>query len=423
MDTRKLIYDTFLAPFEKRDYGNVGVEMEFPLVNKNRAPVDETVAKGMFDYFLARGFKVELEENGQPLFITNEDGDCLSFDNSYNNFEFAMNYSDNLLSIEKRFYKLLNAVQEYFKMYNHALVGLGSNPYKKFTEKSHVDFSTYNMVQEYLEKFGENSPYPDFPAYLSSAQTHLDVPIKDLPGAYTLFARLDFVRALLLSNSPDFNKTGFLCYRDYLWEQSAFSRCPNITGKVDGRFKTSEDLVSYILSKGLFNRKRDGKYEVFEPVPMKEYFKREDAKEEDIDCYLSFKNVEITRRGTLEIRSDCAQPFEDAFAPAALNLGILYNMEKVREILEKFFKENNLKESNTSLREKAVKNEEIADEDSVYELLVGVLECANEGLLKRGKGEEKLLAPLFDRAARLANPGMEAYFYNDREIVELRSEV
>lgn len=423
MDTRKLIYDTFLAPFEKSEYGNVGVEMEFPLVNLKKAPVDECVAKGMFDYFLERGFKVEIEENGQPLFITNEDGDCLSFDNSYNNFEFAMNYSDNLVSIAERFYKLLNLVQEYFKSHNHALVGMGSNPYKKYTKKSHVNFSTYNMVDEYLEKFGADSPYPDFPAFLSSAQTHLDVPLGDLPKAYTLFARLDFVRALLLSNSPDFDKTGFLCYRDYLWEQSAFSHCPNITGKVDGKFKTSEDLVSYILSKGIFNRKRNGKHEIFEPVPMREYFKREDAEIEDIECYLSFKNVEITRRGTLEIRSDCAQPFEDAFAPAALNLGILYNMEKVKEILDKFFKENNLKETNAILRERAVKGEEIADEDSVYEMLVSVLECANEGLLKRGNGEEKLLAPLFDRAARLANPGMEVYFYSDREIVELRSEM
>ena len=89
MDIRKIVYDTFLKPFENKRYGNVGVELEFPLINLDKAPVDEKVAKGIFDYFLKRGFRVEIEENNHPLFIVNDDGDCLSFDNSYNNFEFA----------------------------------------------------------------------------------------------------------------------------------------------------------------------------------------------------------------------------------------------------------------------------------------------------------------------------------------------
>lgn len=419
MDTRKLIYDTFLKPFEKREYGNVGVELEFPLVNLDKAPVDENVAKGMFDHFLKRGFKVELEEKGQPLFIINEDGDCLSFDNSYNNFEFALNYSDNLCNIAQRFYPLLEEVQAYFKSHGHSIVGIGCNPYKKYANKSHVDFSTYNMVDEYLSTFGGDCKYPDFPAFLSSAQTHLDIPLSDLPFAYTLFAKLDFVRGLILSNSPDFEREGYICYRDYLWEQSAFSLCPNITGKVDGEFKNADDLVEYIMSKGMFNRIRNGKYEVFKPVPIKEYFLLPDANEEDINCYLSFKNVEITRRGTLEIRSDCAQPFPDSFAPAAFSLGILHNAAKVRRLLDDFFREEGIDETNTLLREKTVKGEFIASRDSMNELVSKILECSEEGLLKRGKGEEKLLAPLYRRCMLLSCPGRVAYRYCDDDIVTM----
>ncbi|UKI36009.1 MAG: hypothetical protein L6V93_18635 [Clostridiales bacterium] len=37
-------------------------------------------------------------------------------------------------------------------------------------------------------------------------QTHLDVDLQTLPTAYTYFAKLDFVRAILFSNSPDFDK-------------------------------------------------------------------------------------------------------------------------------------------------------------------------------------------------------------------------
>lgn len=421
MDTRKLIYDTFLKPFEKRQYGNVGIELEFPLVNLSKASVDESVAKGMFDYFLKRGFKVEIEEKGQPLFITNEDGDCLSFDNSYNNFEFAMNYSDNLCNIADRFYKLLGEVQAYFKGHNHAIVGMGSNPYKKYAKKSHVDFSTYNMVDEYLAKFGTDTPYPDFPAFLSSAQTHIDIPLSDLPRQYTLFARMDFVRALLFSNSPDFEREGYICYRDFLWEQSAFSKCPNITGKVEGSFKTNEDIVDCFLKKGMFNRIRDGKYEIFEPVGIEEYFAREDAVCEDIGCYLSFKNVELTRRGTLEVRSDCAQPFPDAIAPAAFNLGIAFNMKKAEGIMDAFFAEEGIEESNAVLREKTIKGELVASRNALNELLANMLACAEEGLLKRGRGEEKFLAPLYGRCMRLSCPGRVAYRYDEDEIVRLYS--
>lgn len=421
MDTRKLIYDTFLKPFEKKQYGNVGVELEFPLVNLRKAPVDEAVSKGMFDYFLQRGFKVELEENGQPLFIANADGDCLSYDNSYNNFEFAMNYGDNLCHIAERFFPLLEEVQAYFKRYGHSLVGIGSNPYKKYAHKNHVNFSTYNMVDEYLNKFGVDSPYPDFPAFLSSAQTHIDVPIEDLPMQYTLFAKMDFARALLLSNSPDFDKEGYICYRDYLWEQSAFSKCPNITGKVEGVFESADDIVDYIMKKGMFNRIRDGKYEIFKPVGIEEYFARDDAREEDIECYLSFKNVEITRRGTLEIRSDCAQPFPDSFAPAAFNLGIAFNRAKAERIMEAFFMSEGIDESNTALRDKVIKGELIASRNALNELLADLINCAEEGLLKRGKGEEKLLLPLFRRCMLLSCPGRLAYRYDEDELVKLYS--
>ncbi len=417
IDAEKLVYDSFLKGFEKKRLGNIGAELEFPLVNLKKKPVDVSAARGVFSRFLKSGFKEEISEEGVVYFITNGDGDCLSFDNSYNNFEFALNYGDNLMKIKERFDVLLNEAQEYFLSCGHSLVGIGTNPYKKYTAQLHVDFSTYNMVDEYLHRFGKDSRYPDFPAYLSSAQTHLDVPLSLLPRAYTLFARLDFVRGMLLSNSPDFDGKGYICFRDYLWEQSAFSLCPNITGKAEGRFETSADLVKYIASKGMFNRIRNGKYEIFEPIPMREYFARDDAEERDIETYLSFKNVEITRRGTLEIRSDCEQPFGESFAPAAFNLGILYNIDKAEKCLDAFFADNKITASNAQLREAAVRGEYIAEKGVLYTLLNNMCGIAEEGLKKRGKGEEKLLLPLYDRAARLSCPGRDCLCRDEDEIV------
>ena len=83
--------------------------------------------------------------------------------------------------------------------------------------------------------------------------------------------------------------------------------------------------------------------------------------------------------------------------------------------------ENNIKETNTDLREKAVRDCLDVDEDAVYELLVNMLDCAKEGLLKRGKGEEGFLVPLYDRCARGSNPGKEALLYSEDEIIKLRT--
>ena len=162
-DVEKLIEKEFLEPFDGKDYGNVGVELEFPLINMDGGPVDENVAKGIFTHFLQDGFQVAIEENGEVFFIENGDGDCLSFDNSYNNFEFSMNYGGDLCAIEKRFTILRKKVQSYFTARNHTLAGRGSNPNRKNIKQAHVNFSIYNMVDEYLHIFGKDTPYPNDP--------------------------------------------------------------------------------------------------------------------------------------------------------------------------------------------------------------------------------------------------------------------
>lgn len=403
LNARKIIYDHFFAKFDGKKSKNIGVELEFPLVNSNGGDVDKKVARKLIDYFINKGFMPVLySDSGEPLFVENADGDTLSFDNSYNNFEFSLNYGENLCVIADRFYKLLSEVQDFLGKNGHYLVGVGTNPNKRNITSNRVDFSTYKMVADYLTKFPGEHKMSDFPAYLSSVQTHLDAELENLPKAYTTFAMLDFVRALLFSNSPDFNGKGYICYRDYLWEKSGFGLCPNITGKVDKRFETQTDLEDYFLEKGMFNRIRNGKYEVFSPVNIKEYFEYEKygANAEDIECYLSFKNVEITSRGTLEVRSDCAQEFENAFCPPAFNLGVMGGIDEVYDIITDFFEDNNITMSNSELRNIVISGDDvtkIADGEKLYMLLSDILTVVEEKLSLRGFGEEKYIEYLWDK--------------------------
>ncbi len=412
MDARKIIYNHFFKPFENKTIGNVGCELEFPLINTNGGNVELEICTALLKKLEGEGFEAEITENGIPLFMVNRDGDCLSFDNSFNNFEFSMNHGDNILEIKARFDKLFEKIQDYFKEYNYELIGSGTNINKNEITQNPVPFSTYKMVDEFLNKFKGKHKITDFPAYISSVQTHLDVGIDDVPFMYTLFAKLDFVRAVLFSNSPDFEGKGYACYRDYLWENSAFGKAQNITGKVEGDFETIDELVEYFATKDMFNRKRNGHYEVFKPVNICEYFEnpKYGATKEDIEQYLSFKNVELTRRGTLEIRSDCEQPLGEGFAPVAFNTGILVNADEAMELTEGFFEEQNINLSNTELRDMIISGKDFTkkiDEDFLSDFIYDLVEISAEGLRARGKGEEILLKPLYKRAVTLYPPAHE----------------
>lgn len=391
---REIVYDRFIKPFAGKKLGNVGVELEFPLINNDGGDVDTKFVASIMDFIEEKGFSCVLYGvNGEKLFMENQKGDCLSFDNSYNNFEFSMMYGDNLLDIKSRFDSYYEMVQNYLAQKNHSLADRGTNPNYANLSVNHTPFATYNMVQEYLHKFPGMHGYNDFPAFMSSVQTHLDIGVEEVPRAYTLFCKLDFVRGLLFGNSPDFEGKGWRIFRDYLWEKSGFGNSPETTGSVDRNFKTTDDIVDFYLEKGMFNRIRDGKYEVFQPVPIKEYFLREDAKKEDIEYYLSFRNVELTCRGTLEVRSDCTQKKGRFFMPPAFNLGILHNMEKAEKTLDAFFKNCNIDKTNSELRKlvNECREEEIAPKYILDELCGQMLEIAREGLISRGKGEETLL--------------------------------
>lgn len=405
MDYKDIIKNRFIQPLLNKKTGTIGTELEFPLINLNKEPVDKVKALSLLNYFLQKGFKTEdTDTQGNPAFITNNYGDCISFDNSYNNIEFSMNYGDNLCEIRDRFYGYFKDAQNFLKQYNYIITGMGTNPYKKYITQNHVSYPVYNMVDEYLHKFqNENTHnYPDFPAYLSSVQTHLDINTEDLPKTASLFAKIDFLRGLLFSNSPDFDFSKTLCYRDYLWSKSAFGICKTNTGAVDEEYKTLDDIAESFYKRHMFNNIRNGKYTCFYPVNIKEYFENNDKI--DIEQFLSFRHIEITCRGTLEIRSDCTQPLSDAFAPPAFNLGIAHNIDKAILKTKELLNDKNLKNSylRKSVSEGMGIKEFTAEQLSDYAL--DMIKISEEGLLTRGFGEEKMIQCLYKRAEKLECP-------------------
>ena len=402
MDYKEIIHNRFIKPLLNKKTGNIGIELEFPMLNLNKSPIEQNIAINLLHYFLENGFKTEETDTfGNPAFITNQFGDCISFDNSYNNIEFSMNYGHNLNEIKERFYGYFKLAQEFLKSYNYIITGMGTNPYKKHITQSHVNYPVYNMVDEYLHKFsGEGTHnYPDFPAYLSSVQTHLDINTEDLPKTATLFAKIDFLRGMLFSNSPDFELRKSICFRDYLWSNSAFGICKTNTGAVDEEYKSIDDIAKSFYKRHMFNIAENGEYTCFYPIPIDKYF--ESNNPDNIQYFLSFRHIEITCRGTLEIRSDCTQPLYDAFVPPAFNLGIANNIDKAIQRTNEFFKNKNI--SNSYMRNCISNGIQLQDftENQLKAYAVDMVKIADDGLSKRGLGEECIIKSLFNRAESL----------------------
>ena len=108
----------------------------------------------------------------------------------------------------------------------------------------------------------------------------------------------------------------------------------------------------------------------------------------------------------MEIRSDCTQPLYDAFVPPAFNLGIAHNLEKAIQRTNEFLKDTDF--TNSYLR-RCVSEGLGIKEFSTEELLSyagDMVQIAEEGLMKRGLGEETLIKNLYKRAETLQCPAM-----------------
>ena len=199
-----------------------------------------------------------------------------------------------------------------------------------------------------------------------------------------------------------------------MWAKSAFGICKTNTGAVDEEYRTLEDISESFYKRHMFNCIRDGKYQSFYPVKITEYFK--DNPPEDIEQFLSFRHIEITCRGTLEIRSDCTQPLYDAFAPPAFNLGIAHNIERAISITNELLKDSNL--TNSYLRRCVSEGCGISEisKEQLSEYALCMVHIAEEGLIKRGLGEEVLLKCLYKRAETLKCP--EMYTLKNKDTIE-----
>jgi gamma-glutamylcysteine synthetase len=110
--------------------------------------------------------------------------------------------------------------------------------------------------------------------------------------------------------------------------------------------------------------------------------------------------------GTLEIRPACQQPWGEQMAAAALALGLVEASTAIDAYVQGQLGDGYWETMRTYQRQ-AIQRGLAAPQPSPG-FLATLVEMAEEGLRRRGRGEEHLLAPIYQRLGRAENPAQRA---------------
>ncbi len=433
-EVKQLLFDRFIKPTINNQNNYIGVEIEMPIINLDKKPVNFEIVHNITEKFIEHFdfLPVGVDEDGNIYSAkSSQNSDILSYDCSYNNLELSFCKEDNLFEIQKRFDVYYRYLQEIFRLYNYTLTGMGVNPYRVYNKNEPIPNGRYRMLYHHLSSYPMygNLPmyfhsYPKFGMFSSASQVQLDANYNDLPRLINVFSELEPIKAVLFSNSV---LTGdheeYICCRDIFWENSTHGINPHNIGMYNQKFENVEEIVNYISTTSIYCVERDGKYINFSPILFSDYLKLEGIVGEyyengryrkilvqpgvyDIEYLRTFKFEDITYRGTIEFRSVCCQPISDSMVVAAFHLGIKNNLDRTEQILQndKVLLGNGY--TTTELRKLLIKTEmpSFIDIDGLYKLARDVVDAASDGLKSRGKGEEILLAPLYERIDKRTNP-------------------
>ncbi|MBO7435194.1 glutamylcysteine synthetase [bacterium] len=431
------IYEKYIAPTRKKRGEYIGIEIEMPIINLAKKPVEEDLTHKMAEAFRKRfSFKVASRDSeGNPYnLIEEKSGDSLSFDCSYSNLEFSMGRRRTIFEIKESFDKYYAYVDKYLRRRGYAVTGMGINPHCDINHNYPIPSERYRMLLHYLRSYKEHlgekgrrfHARPDFGTFTSASQVQLDVEYDSLVDVLNVFGRLEPYKVLLFANSPSKEYPDLLCSRNIFWEESMHGYNKKNVGLFNEPLKSVDELVSYIGETSIYCAERDGKYFDFSPVPIKEYFKRDkvigkyydgqryrakalEPRLEDIKYLRTFKLEDLTFRGTVEYRSACCQPIKDSMTIAAFHTGLLEKLPELKELLEKdrvvYGRSQNADRLQHLFSKKVLPD--FVDRQKLRGQLIKILSLAEDGLRKRGFGEEVFLSPLFVRAERLSNPAKD----------------
>lgn len=411
-----ILKDHYLKNLKENPQLLIGVELEFPIVEKFGQPTDIEVTKGLLKE-LSQTYEVEkVDTDGNPIQLVEPvSGDRILFEVSYTTLEFAFGPAQSIQEVAQRFERYLKKIQGLLAPFNHEIQGWGVNPNWQINDNSPVKSPRYEMLMAYLalaqdQTTSDLHDFHDYGSFICGSQVQLDVSRNNYLRVINAFNQLESVKAHLFANSDFWGQEWETkISRDIFWEASMHGVFEENVGVNPRDFTSAEDFFDYLSQSAIFTAERAGQTYYFKPIQACDYLAHGDIQaydlqgnpvtlqplEEDFETHRSYQYQDLTTRGTVEFRSVCAQPLDRTFAPAAFHLGLLVALEYLETYLAQapFFERYG--RDYPQLRRQFSKKILTEDEEAAMQVFAqDVLTICQAGLQKRGLGEDVYLTPV-----------------------------
>ena len=166
-----------------------------------------------------------------------------------------------------------------------------------------------------------------------------------------------------------------------------------------------------VLTKEQYDEIRSSKvYQMIMNAPPPDHtVLNRDAEIGDLDYLRSFKFVDLTHRGTLELRSVCEQPVSEILTSQAFHAGLKKNLGTLEVYLDELPEIYGQGYTIGELRRIFVGQElpDFIEKEELATILTDLIDIAKDGLERRGRNEEVFLEPLYRRAKEVLSPARE----------------
>lgn len=376
MNMKQYFVKNFIDKFEESDY--IGVEIEMPIINlKPPYIIESQIVEELFLYFLEdKNFKIENYDNDNNIIsIKNiKTNDTISLEYSFNTIELSLGKELYIDRLKEKFEYYYCIIKKCLSKHEYDIYCGGINPNYHYINKTCLNQDRYKVIEKLLSNSSNCKLYNQFCSYCCSIQTHINTSKIHIVNLINMLSKLEDNKKDLFSNSY-MEETNLKNSRKFLWESSNFG--PLNIGP-NPNYNDLEELIEDYSKRNLFFVERNNKYLLFDTKqPINKYLDKKRIKATDLtgnvhyvvplysdfDNFRSYRIVELTKYGTLEIRSDCTQSKENIFKLIAFNVGVCKNHLEISDYLNK--------------------NKEITNER--------LIELCKKGLKMRNYGEEKYL--------------------------------
>lgn len=393
---------------------STGVELKFPAVQKDGKAIDFADVISLWQFMGEKGWQIiEDPQFNHPVGVRRSKkpyDDLMGTETGYCKLELSLGYEEDLFALSRKVEEIAELLHEFSWERGVNFLGLGIQPLTPPDEHLMMKKSR-NLF--WNEVFG-NKKVSLF-TITATNQVHVDVSEDEAADAVNVFNALSGPQIALNANSTVWKgkvDTEHKAVSEQFWDE--WLPGDDRVGMPPRRFKDLEDYVYTLASFRPVYIMRDGQYlGIGHYDSFLNYW--EDGTEaravtedgevvkvmpeiEDVDLHHTFcwQDARISGYYTLENRVNCQQPPGELMVVAALTLGLMEELNSAKVIVDSFEWDEFCR-----AREDAIHRGLKArlGEDSIADICQEIVAIAEEGLKKRGLGEEVFLQPLKERLA------------------------